>query len=384
MRRGVLLGATLLLAACGGSTPTSSHSPPPTSSAATSASAPPSSASPSASPIATGPATLVHCTVAVPPGDNLVIGTVAGDPTVVVRDIQDPANAHNLCSFDSNALTPQFASAGAVVYETSANQIIEADLASGTTTILASFTSGFGSGQYSMSPDGRSVTYMDGNAWHVAGSSGNRVLATLPVVPARGTSPNQDDSLLSYSPDGQYIALFQTFHTGGSGETAADQIRRASDGSLVYSTSGMTMAVWASVPSRLFFRDTTGNVHRWDASAGLTSITSLSWVRPKASPDGRWIAYTFPTVSGVGGIGFYGVQSNSVSDTSPPGRSGVRFLTNDLVWYVGERACSSCFGGAPTLTGVAYIYDIAGQVEVVSRLSSVDDAWPHTTPAAGP
>lgn len=322
----------------------------------------------------------MHCTTPVPAGDNLVIGTVVGDPTVVVRDIQDPANAKNLCSFDSTVLSPQFVSSGAVVYETSANQIIRADLASGATTILATYTSGFGSGQYAMSPDGRSVTYLDVNAWHIAGPSGNRVVSTLPATPARGISPNQDDSMLSYSPDGQYVALFQTFHTGGSGETAPDQIRRASDDSLVYSTTGMTMAVWASVPSRLFFRDTAGNVHRWDPSAGLSSMTSLNMIRPKASPDGRWIAYTFPVPNGgVGGVGFYSVQANSVSNTSPPGRSGVRFLTNDLVWYVGERQCSTCFGGEPTPTGVTYIYSIAGASEVTSRLAATYDAWPHYT-----
>jgi hypothetical protein len=315
----------------------------------------------------------------VPAGDNLVIGTVTGDPTIVVRDIQDPANAKNLCTLDSTVLSPQFVSASAVAYETADNQIIKADFAGGATTILATYASGFGSGQYAISPDGRSVTYLDGNAWRLAGPSGNRVLSQLPAAPGRGVNANQDDSFLSFSPDGQYIALFQTFRVGGSGETAADQIRRASDGSLVYSTSGMTMAVWASVPSRLFFRDTAGNVHRWDPSTGLSSMTSLSWVRPKSSPDGRWIAYTFATPNGVGGIGFYSVQSNNVSNTTPPGRSGVRFLTNDLVWYIGERQCSTCFGGQPTPTGVTYIYSIAGASEITSRLSSTNDAWPKVT-----
>ena len=332
--------------------------------------------------MSSGPATLVHCSAAVPAGDNLVIGTVVGDPTVVVRDIQDPANARNLCSFDSSVLAPQFVGATSVAYETSANQIIKADLVTGATAIIATYSSGFGSGQYAISPDGRSVTYLDGNAWHLAGPSGNRVLSTLPPVPGRGVNPSEDDSFLAFSPDGQYIALFQTFHTGGSGETAADQIRRAGDGTLVYSTSNQTMAVWSSVPSRLFFRDASGTVRRWDPSSGLSALTSLGWVRPKSSPDGRWIAYTFPTVSGVGGVGFYSVQGNNVYNTSPPGRSHVMFLTNDLVWYIGEKPCSTCFGGLPTPTGVTYIYDIAGASEITSRLSVVDDAWPHSSAPA--
>ncbi len=322
---------------------------------------------------------MVHCTTTVPAGDNLVIGTVQGDPTVVVRDIQDPANAKNLCTFDAGAVAPLFVSGSSVLYETAANQIIKADLSTGTTSILATYGAGFGSGQYAVSPDGRSITYLDGVAWHLAGPSGNRVLTTFPAAPNRGVNPDEDDSFLSFSPDGLYLAFFQTFHVGGSGQQVADQIRRVSDGSLVYSTSGATMAVWASVPSRLYFRDASGNVKRWDPGTGLSSMTSLHWIRPRSSPDGRWIAYTFRTGSGLGGVGFYSVQANSQQNTTPPGRSGVAFLTNDLVWYIGEKACPTCFGGQPAPTGVTYIYSIAGTQEVLSRLASVSDAWPHVT-----
>ena len=367
--------AALALSACGGSPSTAKHSPSPSAQATST-----STATPSSSPVGTpGGASLVHCDTAVPAGDNLVIGAVSGDPTVVVRDIQDPSNAKNVCRFDPAAMSPRFISATTVAYETASNELIRADLTTGTTALIATFGGGLGSGQYSVSPDGKSVTYLDGNAWHLVTPEGNKVLTTLPAVPGRGVNPDEDDIFLSYSPDGLYIALVQTFHTGGTGATAPDQVRKASDGSLVYSTTGMTMGVWASVPSRLFFRDAAGTVHRWDPSAGLSSMLPLHWIGPKSSPDGRWIAYTFRTSSGLGGVGFYSVQSNSISNTTPPGRSGVRFLTNDLVWYVGERACSTCLGGQPTPTGVTYIYDIAGTSEVVSRLSAVDDAWPHTT-----
>jgi hypothetical protein len=373
----VVVVAALALSACGGSPSTAKHSPSPSAQATSTSSA---TATPSSSPGGTsGGASLVHCDTAVPAGDNLVIGAVSGDPTVVVRDIQDPSNAKNVCRFDPAAMSPQFISATTVAYETASNELIRADLTTSTTALIATFGGGLGSGQYSVSPDGKSMTYLDGNAWHLVTPSGNKVLTTLPAVPGRGVNPDEDDIFLSYSPDGLYIALVQTFHTGGTGATAPDQVRKASDGSLVYSTSGMTMGVWASVPSRLFFRDSGGTVHRWDPSAGLSSMLPLHWIGPKSSPDGRWIAYTFRTSSGLGGVGFYSVQSNSISNTTPPGRSGVRFLTNDLVWYVGERACSTCFGGQPTPTGVTYIYDIAGTSEVASRLSAVDDAWPHTT-----
>lgn len=323
----------------------------------------------------------MQCTAAVPAGDNLTIGMVVGDPTIVVRDIQDPANAKNLCSFNANAISPQFVGAATVAYSTPDHQIVTAPLAGGSATVWATYGAGIsGSGQFAFSPDGRSLTYLDGNAWHLVGSSGNRVLSTLPPIPARGVNPDQDDIFLGFSPDGQYVALFQTFHVGGTGPTAPDQIRRVTDGSLVYSTSGMTMAVWASVPGRLFFRDSSGGVHRWDPTSGSSSMTSISWIRPRSSPDGRWIAYTFRTSAGVGGIGFYSVQANGVQNTTPPGRSGAMFLSNDLVWYAGEKLCTTnCGLQQVTPTGVTYIYSISGASEITSRLATVYDAWPHQT-----
>lgn len=376
--------AALMLAACSAGPSTSKSSPGPTaqptvtaSPSAAASSAPTST--PSSNPTGTpGGASLVHCDTAVPAGDGLVIGTVTGDPTTVLRDIQDPANAKTLCRFDAAATTPQFVSATQVMYVTGGNQFIKADLTTGATSIIATFGPGYGSGQYSVSPDGSSMTYIDGSAWHLVTPSGNKVLTTLPPVPGRGINQDEDDSFLSYSPDGQYIALVQTLHMGGSGQTAPDQVRKASDGSLVYSTSGMTMGVWASVPSRLFFRDAAGSMKRWDPSAGLSTMLPLHWIKPKASPDGRWIAYTFRAASGLGTIGLYSVQANSPTNVSPQGRSGVRFLTNDLVFYIGEGGCGNCLGG-PTPTGVTFIYDIAGATEVVARLSGVLDAWPHFT-----
>ena len=363
----------LAVVACGGPSTPPSH---------TTAGTPSSSATsplPSAGVTPSTLASAVHCATAVPAGDNLVIGTVVGDPTVVVRDIQDPAHARNLCTFDTTAQSPQFVSGTMVGYETPSNQIVTSDLAGGGATVLATYTAGFDSGQYAFSPDGRSMTYLDSNAWRLVTSSGNRVLSTLPAAPGRGISFDQDDSFLGFSPDGQYVAYFQTFHVGGTGETSPGQVRRVSDGALVYSTTGATMAVWASVPSRLFFRDSSGHVKRWDSSAGVTSMTTLVWVRPKASPDGRWIAYSFATSAGVNQVGFYSVQSNGVSVTTLPGRSGPRFLSNDLVFYVGEKACSTCFGGQPTPTGVTYIYSITGASEITSRLATVYDTWPKVT-----
>jgi WD40-like Beta Propeller Repeat len=312
----------------------------------------------------------------------MIIGSITGSPALVVRDIQNISSPRTLCTFDAGAMNPQFISGSQVAYVTAAGQIVKADLAGGGTTVMANPGPGFGPGQFSVSPDGQSVTYVSG-AWHLVNASGDHALTTLPPVPGRGVNPDEDDFFLRFSPDGLYIALVQTFATGGSGATAPDQVRRASDGSLVFSTTGMTMAVWASVPSRLFFRDAGGSIQRWDPSSGLSTMLALHWIRPRSSPDGRWIAYTFRTAtSAIGGVGFYSVQANSVVNTSPPGRAEVKFLNNTLVWYIGVQACDTCFGGLPTPTGTTYIYDIGGTSEAASRITSLNDAWPHVTAPA--
>ena len=368
----------VLLSACGGSTPSASHSPAATSQASTGPTPSTASAQPSAPSPTLGPPSLLKCTAPVPAGDNLVIGAVSGDPTVVIRDIQDPANAHNVCSFTAGAANPQFVSATAVAYETADNQIIKTVAGTSGTTVMATFTT-YGSGQYAFSPDGTEMSYLDGAAWRMVDASGNHLLASLPPAASRPAVPDQDSVFLGFSPDGQYVALFQTLRTGGSGASAADQVRRVKDGSLVYSTSGMTMATWASVPSRLYFRDSAGAMKRWDATAGATPMLSVKWINPQPSPDGRWIAYTIRGLSGLGAIGLYSVQANSVTTITTSGRAGVHFVSNDLIFYFGETACTGCAVPAPA--DVAYIYDIAGAQEVISRLASVYDSWPHTTPA---
>src|SRR5437879_13739359 len=123
------------LAACG-SSPTNSatHTPASPSTAAVATASPSGGASPTASG-SPGPASLVHCPTAVPAGDNLVIGTVVGDPTIVVRDIQHPPNAKNLCTIDSTALAPKLVSASAVAYDTRDNQNLVAPLHGGPTAL---------------------------------------------------------------------------------------------------------------------------------------------------------------------------------------------------------------------------------------------------------
>lgn len=259
-----------------------------------------------------------------------------------------------------------------ISYLTRDGKLVRDDLSACCASLIAPATS------FGWNPaDPNEVAYLNGAELHLWIRGLDRVLTTLPPVPGRGVNSDEDDTFLRFSADGQYFALFQTLATGGSGETAPDQIRRAADGSLVYSTSGMTMAVWASQPSRLYYRDTNGEMFRWDASTGVSHLMHLNWIHPRPSPDGRWIAYGFRSPGGDG-VGFYSVQSNSVANTSPPGRFGPVFLNNSIVWYFGEKPCDTCFGGLPQATGQTYLYDLSNSTETSSRLASVFDAWPKT------
>jgi hypothetical protein len=308
----------------------------------------------------------------------------------VLRDITTLASPRNLCTF-AVAIAPHFATASVVGYfqpgsnTGSSGKILRLDLASARVTTSASWSAGsFGSGNFDWSPDATAFTYVGpgstGPAWHLLSGGRDQVLSQLPPVPGRGASPQDDDFMIAFSPDGLYLALVQTFATGGSGESSPLQVRRVSDGRLVYSAAAGTMGVWASVPSRLFFRDSAGTLLRWDPSGGVSQMSaSLKWTRPHASPDGRWVAYTIYDSAGRPHVSLYSVQGNSTQAVAGGIRSGALFLNNNLLWYQEEAPCDCGPGGQSQLTGRTFLYDIAAASESVSRLAAVYDAWPRVS-----
>ncbi|HEY8680187.1 MAG TPA: hypothetical protein VIN01_03965 [Candidatus Dormibacteraeota bacterium] len=363
---------------------TPSTAPPPSPTAA-------ATAVPTATPGGTT-SSVASCTGAIPSGDNLVLATLAGSATVVLRDISNLASPRTICTF-AGSLSPHFATASVVGYTQQGadlgapGKIVRLDLASGTATDVASWArGGFGSGLFDWSPDGRSLTYIAGSAtataWHLVAGGRDQVLASLPPVPGRGVSQD-DDFAVAFSPDGLYLAMVQTFATGGTGDSAPVQVRRTSDGGLVYSATSGTWGAWASVPSRLFFRDAVGVVSRWDPGSGVSVMqSSLKWTHPHASPDGRWIAYTIYDGSGHPHVALYSVQGNSLGPAPIGLRSNAQFLNNTLVWYQEEAACD-CGLTQSQPTGHTFIYDIGASGESVSRITGLFDAWPRVTSPPG-
>jgi len=392
------LVALLLLGACtapgiGAAPPASRHATGSPPVAATSAPPPSPTAAATATPGGTA-SSVASCTGAIPSRDNLVLATLTGSTTVVLRDISDLASPRTICTF-TGSLSPHFATASVIGYTQggrdldSAGRITRLDLAASTATDVASWTSGgFGSGIFDWSPDGRSLTYIlsshTATAWHLVAGGRDQVLASLPPVPGRGVSRENDDFMLAFSPDGLYLAMVQTFATGGTGDSAPLQVRRTSDGGLAYSAASGTMGAWASVPSRLFFRDNAGVLSRWDPSSGVSVMqSSLKWVRPHASQDGRWIAYTSYDSASLPHVALYSVQGNSLGPSPAGLRSGALFLNDNLVWYQEESPCDCGLGGQSQLTGHAFLYDIGAGTESGSRITGVFDAWPRVAAPPG-
>jgi hypothetical protein len=150
------------------------------------------------------------------------------------------------------------------------------------------------------SADGSTVAYFTDSGgvhhyWLKRASAAPVVFSTPVQVLGRGGIPD-DESLVAFSHDGQYVVVV---------DTAVNRLQavRTSDASLVYAapsggTGGLrTMAVWAHNADRFYFRNNSG-VYQWDASSGISSfIPGLKWRSPSLTTDDRFVAYAVGTSS---------------------------------------------------------------------------------------
>ena len=405
----------LVTLACGGPAP-QGGSPSPsaaagaTPSATASATAVPSTApsstptaAPSPTPTAVPPppvagAAIVNCPTVPSASALLVLGRLAGTSDAVVRDITDLNNARTDCTIQ-NAGAVKFVSATRVSYTAvnntplSEGRLLVADLTNGASVQVAKFPAGsFGSGAYAFSADGANLTYIASDAtslaWHLLKAGGaDQVLATYPAVPGRGVDPDNDDFFLGFSPDGRFVALVQTFTRGTTSDTMPLEVRSVADGSVAFGVDDATMATWGGTGSTLVYRTRAGAAYKWPGQFPLQVSPNLKWIRPHPSPDGRFVIYELRDGSGLGHVYTMDLGDNSTHQVAPDGRGSAAFLTSTLVWYQGERPCTAadqCFLGPPVMnTGVTYINDVGGGNESPSRITEVDDIWPHLSSGRG-
>lgn len=259
--------------------------------------------------------------------------------------------------------------------------IVTLDLFSGTTAVVASWQGGASlDGLHAWSADLGQLIYVTSDPTtvnlHRLSGGGDKVLATLGAVPGRGGTPD-DDAYLGFSSDGQYFALAQTY----TGTGAHLQVRRATDGSLVYSQANGTMATWSSLGSRLYFRQTGSSViDVWDPSTGVSQLfgQQLAWIRPRSDVGADELAFTVRDSAGTPHVYLYGSGGRSGGQLAGV-RSSPTFLLPALLFYDEEAPCgSNCGIGPPTAPdGHTFTYDTGSQTEHASTIAVVLGTWPR-------
>lgn len=229
------------------------------------------------------------------------------------------------------------------------------------------------------SPDGATFAYLidshDAHSFWIKRGAATAVPLRSPVsVLGRGGIAD-DESLVSFSPDAQYLVVV---------DTAVNllQVFRTSDGSAVYSapsggTGGLrTMAVWAHQADRLYFRNNSG-VYQWDPGGGAASfLPGLRWFNPSLTTDDRFVAY------GVGMATTPHVEVRDLSSgstvSSPPLRAYPLLLSHTTMLVGQEAPCDSCMGTV-TFTGKTLVFHADTRAESDLGITgwTVGPIWPH-------
>ena len=404
MRNGVVLLASLLaIAACTANgplapprSPVARHSPSPSPSALpspTELESPSPSPSPAVepSPVAVPSWAALHASCAGQPTAQEALLQLQGTTNPVLADVSNAKAPATICGVSGGSFVPQlvtqtmiswYATQGAP--DRSGTSVIAIlDLFTGASTVAATWSGGgFLDGLHAWSLDRGFLAYVASDATgvrlHVLSGGGDRVIATMGAVPARGVNPNEDDAYLAFSPDGAYVALVQTF--AGTGDQL--QVRRIIDGTVAFSLSRGTMATWGSTGSRLYFREPGSSlVQVWDSAAGVSQAfgQQLSWIRPRAGV-GTDTTLVFTVRDGTGAPHTWLYSHDGRSGGQLPNvRSSPVWVSASTFFYVEEAACGANCGIGPAWQpdGKTFTFDTAASAETASKIAQVYGSWPR-------
>jgi hypothetical protein len=394
VRLGVsVLAGLLALTACGGETaattsptPSGVASPTPTPSLPPSPSPTPSSL-PSPIPVPSWAAMHATCSGATSAREAVLI--IKGSVTKIIADVTDPLHPKTICTL-TGGWQPQLVTANEISWSASErapgtpgpSMIATLDVFSGTTAVVATWTGGgFLDGMHAWSPGRELLAYLTSDTssvdLHLLSGGGDRVVASLGAVPARGANPSEDDAYLDFAPDGAYFALEQTV----TGSGAQLQVRKATDGTLAYSQPKATMATWGSTGSKLYFRHPAAAViYAWDPVAGLTQplTQQLAWIKPRADAGDQYLAFTVRDAAGTPHV-WLNAHAAKTGTQLASVRSSPVFLTATTVFDIEEASCGVNCGPGPATqpTGRSFTYDITHKVESASTILSVLATWPR-------
>jgi hypothetical protein len=205
------------------------------------------------------------------------------------------------------------------------------------------------------SPGGSTIAYFTdvGGVHHYwlkrGGAAPIEFSSPIQVLGRGGIS--DDESLVAFSHDGQYVLVVDT-------AVSRLQAFRTSDAALVYAApSGgagglRTMAIWAHNADRFYFRNNSG-VYQWDASSGISNfIPGLKWSRPALTADDRFVAYMV-WISDKPHVETRELSSGAVT-TFPLLRDGPVFVGDTTLLVHEEVYCDHCLG-AYNWTGKTFV-----------------------------
>ncbi|HYM49318.1 MAG TPA: hypothetical protein VET65_01985 [Candidatus Limnocylindrales bacterium] len=213
--------------------------------------------------------------------------------------------------------------------------------------------------------------------WLKRGAAGPAALA--PAIPLFGRGGSPDDELLvTFSADGQYVAFVDTF-------VYRLQIFRTADGVAVYAApSGgagglRTMGAWGHANDVFYFRNNSG-VYRWDPAGGIAVFSSgLKWASPAFSTSDRLVAYAVVAADGTPHVEIRDpIGGTTVSTTA--WRSAPRFLSDHALLLEVDQACppdSMCTGFVPAGKSVVFKLDTHTETDLGLSGWSLGPFWPH-------
>jgi hypothetical protein len=312
-----------------------------------------------------------------------------GSTTKIIADVTDPLHPKTICKL-SGGWSPVLVTQSEISWSASQHRpgsagtslIATLDVFSGTASVVATWQGGgYLDGLHAWSPHRDLLAYLVSDLsivnLHLLSGGGDRVVATLGAVPARGVNPSEDDSFLQFSPDGAYFALEQTFTLTG----AHLQVRKATTGGVVFSQAAATMASWGSAGSKLYFRHPqAGTIYAWDPAGKVTQPISqqLAWIKPRADAGDDYMAFTARDAVGMPHVWLFG-HGARIATQLPSVRSSPEFLTASQIFYIEEAPCgANCGPGPATLPdGKTFVYDVASKVETASTIASIFATWPR-------
>ncbi len=322
------------------------------------------------------------------PAAHEALLVMKGSSQRILADVTDASHPKQICAL-SGPWTPELVTQRMISWwasqspgQSGQSMLVRLDLFSGDMSVVAKWQGGFFlDGLHAWSHDQSAITYVTSDAssvkLHLISGGGDRVITQFAAIPGRGLNPAEDDSYLGFSADGTYVALVETFTTGGQ----QLQVRRTKDGTLAYGQATGTMATWSSTGSRLFFREPNATAIKvWDPASGVGQLIgqAQAWLRPVADAGDDNVAYTVVDSSGLPHVYLYGHNGRSGGELSNV-RSGPIFLNTTSLFLVEQVACTAdCgLGQASKPTGNTFVYNLATQTETTSSIASVDGSWPR-------